>query len=268
MMNNRLEPIILQKQLEVAALRALIANQPNHPITQLLQGKTQRTPVSSFKNALRGSSLAVIAEIKRKSPSKGMLAAIDDPVCLAQTYLAGEASALSILTDTVFVGGYLHDLSNVNHALGSQRPPILRKDFVIDEIQIAEAILAGADAILCIVAVLGEHTKTMLDAARRMGIDVLVEVHNSSELEIALLSGAEIIGVNNRDLTTFEIDTHQALRLVDDIPSHLIRVAESGIFVPELAHDYYRAGFDAVLIGEALVKSPNPGEFIRACRHG
>ncbi len=265
-MNNKLTPIILQKQREVASLRELIANQPNHPMIQLLQGKEQHTSVISFKNALRGPSLAVIAEIKRKSPSKGVLAAIDDPVHLAQIYAAGGASALSILTDTVFFGGQLDDLNSVSLALGAKRPPILRKDFIIDEIQIAEAILAGADAILCIVAVLGERTKIMLDAAHTMGIDVLVEVHNSQELEIALASGAEIIGVNNRDLTTFQIDTDQAFRLVEDIPPHLIRVAESGIVMPELAQDYYRAGFDAVLIGEALVKSPNPDEFIRACR--
>lgn len=265
-MNNQLAPIIVQKQREVAELQALIHNQPQHQIAQILQRKISQASVKSLRKALRGSALAIIAEIKRKSPSKGSLAIIKDPVVLAQNYVEGGANALSVLTDEHFFGGKLADLTQVAASLREQPNPVLRKDFVINEIQIAEAIAAGADAILCIVAVLGEQTKTLLDSARSMGIEALVEVHNEAELDIALASGAEIIGVNNRDLSTFQINTQTAFMLLEKIPQHIVRVAESGILVPELAKEYYRAGFDAVLIGEALVKSASPAEFIRGCR--
>lgn len=263
-MNNRLQPILLQKQREVSIVKEQLAVDTKHPLHHILQ-RNQVCP-SRFKDTLRGQSLAVIAEIKRKSPSKGALATIKNPVALAQTYIAGGASAISVLTDEHFFGGGLTDLSQVASTLVTT--PILRKDFIIDKLQIAEAILAGASAILCIVAVLGKTTRTMLAMAKTMGIEVLVEVHNEHELDIALTSGAEIIGVNNRDLTTMKIDPEQSLRLIEQIPSAVVRVAESGILLPTLAQDYYRAGFDAVLIGEALVTSADPGEFIRACRHG
>lgn len=169
------------------------------------------------------------------------------------------------MTDNAFFGGHLDDLTQVATALHTQPQPTLRKDFIIDTIQIAEAVTAGADAILCIVAVLQQKTKKLLDYAKTMGIDVLVEVHDRAELDIALASGAQIIGVNNRDLTTLHVDTDQAFRLIEHIPPSIIKVAESGILTPQLAQDYYRAGFDAVLIGEALVTSSHPAEFIRAC---
>lgn len=265
-MHNRLIPIIQQKQQEVAVLEALLQMQPNHPIAQIVQRKIRRNSTKSFSKALHQPQLAVIAEIKRKSPSKGELATIVDPLALAQTYIAGGASALSILTDEVFFGGSLQDLTQVAQAIQHSPVPILRKDFIISELQIAEAVAAGADAILAIVAVLGEQTKSILTAAKEMGIDVLVEVHNQAELDIALAAEAAIIGINNRDLTTFEIDTDCALHLGQHIPDHIIKVAESGIADPTLAHLYRQAGFDAVLIGETLVKSVAPDVFIQACR--
>lgn len=266
-MTNRLEPIIKQKQLEVAALQASINSEPDQRIAKLLRGETARTAGKRFKNALRAPDLAIIAEIKRQSPSKGRLAEIDDPVALAMTYVKGGANALSVLTDENFFAGHLEDLASVSKALTQFPQPILRKDFIIDAIQIAQAIAAGADAILCIVAVLGERTKNILQSAKAMGIEVLVEIHDARELEIAVASGADIIGVNNRNLSTFEVDTEQALRLLEHIPKEIVKVAESGILVPELAQTYYRAGFDAVLVGEALVRSPSPADFMRACRH-
>ncbi|HBI22597.1 MAG TPA: indole-3-glycerol phosphate synthase TrpC [Legionella sp.] len=266
-MTNRLEPIVAQKKREVAALRVLLADQPEHALAHLLQGKTRHANAKRFARALRGPTLGVIAEIKRKSPSKGTLALISDPPSLAQAYVAGGAHAISVLTDEPFFAGNLTDLKQVATALRGQPTPVLRKDFIIDEIQIAESILAGADAILCIVAILGSKTKQILDAAHRMGLEALVEVHSQNELDIALASGAQIIGINNRDLTTFAIDTEQAIRLIDSIPPSIIRVAESGILMPELAQTYYHAGFDAVLIGEALVTSNKPGAFIGACKH-
>jgi indole-3-glycerol phosphate synthase len=143
---------------------------------------------------------------------------------------------------------------------------VLRKDFIIDDIQIAEAAMAGADAILIIVAAVNEQTKALLNCAKTFGLEALIEVHNQQELELALSSGAEIIGINNRNLQTLQVDTEQALKLIDNIPREIVRVAESGILAPELARDYYRAGFDAILIGEALVKSEQPEKFMKACR--
>ena len=264
---TKLMPIISQKQHEVQQLKMLLDNQPNHVIADVLRGKIPHASRKIFKEALRRNFLAVIAEIKRKSPSKGSLATIADPVSLAKSYIAGGASAISVLTDTVFFGGSLGDLTKIAAVAHEHAVPVLRKDFIIDEIQIAEAVAAGSDAVLFIVAVLGKDTQVMLNAAKAMGIEVLVEVHNPAELEIALASDAEIIGVNNRNLETMQVDTEQALRLLASIPKHIVKVAESGIHNPLLAQEYYRAGFDAVLIGEALVTSGHPENFIRACRH-
>ncbi len=263
-MPNRLDPIILQKQHEVKALYQRIEENPLHPLAQLHRNEITHFPKSSLKNALKQEKVSVIAEIKRKSPSKGDLAPIADPITLAKRYLNGGASALSILTDTHFFGGNLGDLKTVaahcNHSI-----PILRKDFIIDPIQIAESALAGADAILAIVAVLDNRTKFILNAAKALGTEVLVEVHNKQELEIALDSGAEMIGVNNRNLKAFEVNTNLAFELIQHIPKNIVKVAASGISNPELAIQYCQAGFDAVLIGESLVRSENPESFIRAC---
>lgn len=265
-MTNRLGPIIAQKKREVAALQTLLQTQPDHPIGQVLQGKCQRVAQKSLRQTLQEPGLSVIAEIKRKSPSKGHLAPIVDPIALAQTYCSGGANALSILTDQLFFNGSLADLLSVAEVCKQQRMPILRKDFVIDAIQIAEALVAGADAILAIVAVLGDATKTILETAKSMGIEVLVEVHTQAELMLALESGAQMIGVNNRDLTTFQVDVKRAVDLLQDMPPGILSVAESGIMVPELARAYYQAGFDAVLIGEALVTTQNPALFIKQCQ--
>ncbi len=267
-MINKLGAIILQKKKEVAELKRLVENQPNHLIAEILNGKITRHSEKNFKLSLQTKALAIIAEIKRKSPSKGDLAPIRDPVALAKNYVGAGANTISVLTDELFFGGNINDLKNVAQELARTcTTPILRKDFIIDEIQIAEAIAAGADAVLLIVAVLGKETQQLFDSAKKMGIDVLVEVHNEAELNIALSSGAEIIGVNNRNLTTLEVDTMHALTLLDKIPNTVIRVAESGIADPLIAQAYHQAGFDAVLIGEALVKSNNPSDFIEACHH-
>ena len=264
-MTNRLAPIMEQKKREIAALYTFLQAYPEHGIGQLLQGQAKRERCQNFKQALRKKTLTVIAEIKRQSPSRGELAQIADPIALAHTYINGGADALSILTDELFFKGKLADLESVSMRYVEDPTPILRKDFVLDVSQIAEAVYAGADAILAIVAVLGNTTKTILSAAKAMGIDVLVEVHTKAELMLALDCGAEIIGVNNRDLTTFEVDTDRAFDLLACIPKDIISVAESGIRLPELAHDYRQAGFDAVLIGEALVTSHTSEQFIGAC---
>jgi indole-3-glycerol phosphate synthase len=263
---NKLETILLQKKHEVVDLKQRLAQDVKHPIAQVLRGELlPKRP--SFKTMLSSASLSVIAEIKRKSPSKGEIAAISDPARLAERYIQGGASALSILTDKQFFAGDINDLIQVAEIIGDRSIPIIRKDFIIDEAQIAEAAIAGASAVLCIVAVLGQKTKTLLEFARSINIDVLVEIHDQDELAMALDCGAEIIGINNRNLKTFTVNTQHALTIVSAIPDTIIKVAESGITNPALAREYYKAGFNAVLIGEALVKSDHPERFIRDCCH-
>lgn len=264
-MTNKLKSIILQKEHEVGDLKKRLHK--NSMISNILRGNIQKNSNKIFSKALRGSSLSIIGEIKRRSPSKGNFAPIADPSILAKTYIEAGVNAISILTDELFFSGKIEDLENVAQSHYSNTIPLLQKDFVIDEIQIAQGIAAGADAILCIVSVLGERTVEILNAAKRMGIEALVEVYTEKELNIALKSGAEMIAINNRNLTTFEVDPNHALRFIEKIPKNLIRVAASGILDPKIARDFYQAGFDAVLIGEALVKSENPKNFIGACRH-
>lgn len=264
-MTDRLQAIIAQKKCEISKLKAFLQAHPQHPIAQILQGNLRRERQQQFKQALQGPGLAVIAEIKRKSPSKGELANIVDPIELAQAYIAGGAAAISILTDEQFFNGKLSDLQSVAVACAEHPTPLLRKDFVLDVCQIAEAVFAGADAILAIVAVLGDKTKSILAAATAMNIEVLVEVHSLEELTVAIDSGAEIIGINNRDLTTFTVDVERACELITYIPETIVCVAESGISNPNLARHYQQAGFDAVLIGEALVTADSPQQFIGAC---
>ena len=219
----------------------------------------------NFKRALQMDGLSIIGEIKRRSPSKGHFADIHDPVLLAEDYIKAGVNAISVLTDQKFFSGSFDDLEKI--ATHSQSTPVLCKDFIIDKRQINTAAKAGADAVLLIVAVLGHKTKEFIDYTKSLNIEALVEVFNKDELDIALESNAKIIAVNNRNLKTFEVDTENAIRLIDFMPQHIIKVAASGILKPELARRYYKAGFDAVLIGEALVTSPSPAEFIRACRH-
>jgi indole-3-glycerol phosphate synthase len=267
-MNNRLEPILLQKKREVDDLYQRLKHDTNHPISKALRGELKGECSSNFKNALKSSSLSVIAEIKRKSPSKGTIASILDPVDLAERYIQGGANALSILTDKEFFNGQLSDLVQVADAVRAQLVPILRKDFIIDKVQIAEALISGASAILCIISAVGFKAKSLIEFARAIGLDVLVEIHDHEELEIALDCGADIIGINNRSLNTFEVDTKLSSQIVKSIPDSIIKVAESGITNPALARQYYQEGFDAVLIGEALVSSDDPEKFIRECRYG
>ena len=214
----------------------------------------------SFMKQLKAEGLSVIAEIKRRSPSKGSIGKIEDPVALARTYVEGGADALSVLTDAPDFGGSLEDLRKVAQEMGGVL--ILQKDFIVDLFQLQEAKKLGADVVLLIVAVLGNKTDRFLTAAKTLGLEALVEVHNSMELEIALKAGAEIIGVNNRDLHTFYVDLAISERLASLIPSHCLKIAASGIQTVEDAKRMQRAGYDAVLVGEALVRSPDPATLI------
>lgn len=215
-----------------------------------------------FRAALASTRPAVIAEIKRASPSKGALAAGVDPARIAREYERGGAAALSVLTDRSFFQGSLEDLRAARQAV---RLPVLRKDFTLEGIQVVEAAAHGADAILLIVAILNEEQiRNLRQRAADYGMAALVEVHNERELETAIAAGAEVIGVNNRNLMTFEVTLETSLRLADRIPRGVVKVSESGIYSPAHIELLQRAGYEAFLVGEHLMRSGEPAAAVRA----
>lgn len=221
-------------------------------------------PPPSFEEAITRSGLAVIAEIKRRSPSRGELAPHLNPTELAKQYASGGAAALSVLTEPEFFSGSADDLVAARKATGL---PVLRKDFVVEPIQIWEARAIGASAVLLIVAALTPNElAAFLDDAGRAGVDALVEVHDPEEAHLAIDLGARLIGVNNRNLETFEVDLAIAEEVAPMLSGVTATVAESGIFTRDDAIRMRAAGYDAVLIGEALVASPDPAALIREMR--
>jgi indole-3-glycerol phosphate synthase len=203
----------------------------------------------------------IIAEIKRASPSRGPLADITDPAALASAYQLGGASAISVLTEGRKFGGSLADLEAVREAASV---PVLRKDFIADPYQVFEARAAGADLVLLIVAALDQKTLSELHLLiNELGMTPLVETHSAEEVERALDLGADVIGVNARDLSTFELDQDLFGRLADQIPSGVIRIAESAVKTPADVAHYRRAGADVVLVGEALVTNGDPVTTLR-----
>jgi indole-3-glycerol phosphate synthase len=211
-----------------------------------------------------GDRLAVIAEVKRRSPSKGDLAVDLDPAALGRAYAEGGAACLSVLTDREFFGGSPEDLAAAREASGR---PVLRKDFTVDVRDVLEARVMGADALLLIVAALDDaELRAFHDLAGEVGLDVLVEVHDEPELERALALRPRMIGVNQRDLVTFEVDTERAVRMAPLIPSGVVRVAESGIRDAVDAATLAAAGYDALLVGETLVRASGPAAAVAALR--
>ena len=228
---------------------------------------SQMPPGRGFAQAIAHESdsrLAVIAEIKRRSPSKGNLNIDVDPVVLAQQYELGGATCLSVLTDVEHFAGSPEDL---RIARGSVGLPVLRKDFTVDLRDICDARLMGADAVLLIAAALtGAEMASFHEVATSLGLDVLVEVHDERELEVALTANASMIGVNQRDLVTFQVDHERAVRMGGVIPSGVVRVAESGVRGPDDAQSLRDAGYDAVLVGETLMTASDPVESLRSLR--
>jgi indole-3-glycerol phosphate synthase len=225
-------------------------------------------PARRFSAALvTDDRIAVIAEIKRRSPSKGDLAPDLDPAQLAKLYEAGGASCLSVLTDAEGFGGSPADLAAARAAVSL---PVLRKDFTVDERDVVDARLMGADAVLLIVAALDDaELRRFLDAAGRVGLDALVEVHDGAELDRALAAGAMLVGVNARDLATFEVDLDGVARLGERLASAgVVGVAESGVRGPDDARRLADAGYAAVLVGESLVTSDDPEAAVAALRAG
>jgi indole-3-glycerol phosphate synthase len=215
-----------------------------------------------FRDALSAHVPAVIAEIKKVSPSKGLLSADFQPARQAREYQEGGAAALSVLTDQPFFQGSLADLAAAREAVSL---PVLRKDFTLDERQILEAAAHGADAVLLIAAILEEHEiRSLRERALAYGLGVLVEVHNRHELDKAVGAGADIIGVNNRDLSTFEVTLETSLRLAEHLPASALKVSESGIHGAQDVRRLQDAGYSAFLIGEHLMKSGHPSEALRA----
>jgi indole-3-glycerol phosphate synthase len=202
--------------------------------------------------------LAVIAEIKRRSPSKGNLNESLDPAHMASTYQSGGASCLSVLTDENHFGGSVSDLQSARNACSL---PVIRKDFTVDARDVCDARIMGADCVLLIAAALSQQElNQFLEVARTVDIDALVEVHDERELEMAISAGANLVGVNQRDLVTFAVDHERAVRMGGLIPKHLVKVAESGVRGREDALSLRAAGYDAVLVGEHLVTSSDPAQ--------
>lgn len=224
-------------------------------------------PVPSFAQALRHpkGKLAVIAEIKRRSPSAGDIAAGASALAQAQRYLAAKASALSILTDQHYFGGHLDDLEAVTAHFQTTTPrlPCLRKDFMLHPVQVLEAREAGASAILIIVRALEDaEIDSLHRAAQAAGLDALFEIHDEADLERAVRHHATIIGVNNRDLAIFQTDLGLSERLIPQFPRDVIAVSESGILTSRDAARVHAAGAQAILVGEALMRAKDPAELI------
>ena len=253
----------------VAATRRMIDVRAGAlPIASLERRAAHVTPrAGHFAEALsRSDRTNIIAECKRRSPSKGVLTLNYDPGAIASEYERGGAAAISVLTEPAFFDGHLDHLIAVRK---TTQLPILRKDFIVDRYQILEARAAGADAILLIVAAL---TPAALKALHRdaidAGLDVLVEIHELHELGAALDAGASIVGVNNRNLRTLAVDTEVARRAIDLMPAHVVAVAESGLKTPDDLRDLKRAGYDAFLIGERFMATSDPGRALEELRRG
>jgi len=249
-----LAEILAHKREEVAAARRA------RPLANVEAAARAAGPVRPFAGALRraeGQPVRAVAEIKRASPSAGPIRPGADPAAIGREYQAGGAAALSVLTDERFFDGRLDFLAAVRAAVSL---PLLRKDFLIDPYQVAEARAAGADAVLLIAAALDPAllADLMKEAARHQ-LDALVEVHSESEAERAVVAGARLIGVNHRDLATFTIDMGLTARLAPRLPPDAVLVAESGIRSADDVRALGRAGAHAILVGEALMRAPSPG---------
>lgn len=253
---DKLTEIINHKKIEVEALIP--------KADKLRAAALERNEFRGFRSALNlgPDRLSVIAEVKKASPSAGIIDPNFDPIRQANMYIRGGASCMSILTDEKFFKGHLSYLARI----ARESPiPCLRKDFIIHETQIYEAVIAGADAVLLIVAAMdAELLKKLYNISRDFQMDVLVEVHDLAEMEIALDLGADLIGVNNRNLKTFTTDLGTTEKLVDEVPDDVILVSESGIKSPADAQRVLNAGANSVLVGETLMRANDPADEIQA----
>jgi indole-3-glycerol phosphate synthase len=247
----------------VAATKRIVAvregGESFDALARRAESRTVRPGV--FRAALaRTDRLNIIAECKRRSPSRGVLRSDYDPVAIARSYEAAGAAAISVLTEPTFFDGALEHLGAVRSAVAT---PLLRKDFMVSEYQLLEARAAGADAVLLIVAALSQGELVRLHvAAKDLGLDVLVEVHDATELSRALDAGADLIGVNNRNLRTLTVDVDASERLIAGMPSYVVAVSESGLKTASDLTDLRQRGYLAFLIGERFMTAPDPGALL------
>jgi indole-3-glycerol phosphate synthase len=258
-MSNILETILATKRNEVRKARISV------PLTHLRTAVRHLLPVRDFVGSLQKNILkqcpAVIAEVKKASPSKGVIRENFDPVAIACDYEAHGAACLSVLTDQHYFQGHLDDLIQIRQQVTL---PLLRKDFIIDEYQITEARVAGADCILLIVAALElEQLRVLEQVAYGLGLAVLLEVHNEKELEQALTLKSPLIGINNRDLKTFKVNVDTTTRLLPYIPADRIVLTESGIVNPTDVAQMKEHNVHTFLVGEAFMRHPSPGQAMR-----
>jgi len=245
-----LEQIIVRKRAELVAQRSIISEDE---LAQMPRPKKR-----PFREALEAAKPAVIAEIKKASPSAGVISENFEPAKIALGYEQAGAAALSVLTDRQFFEGALEHLEL---ARAATRIPVLRKDFTLERYHLLEAASAGADAVLLIVAALtDDELRRLMEQARELELAPLVEVHNEEELDRAVEAGADLVGVNNRNLKTLEVDVETSLRLAEKMPEGVLAVSESGLRGPEDLHRLMQAGFQAFLIGESLMREGDPGE--------
>jgi len=255
-MMNILDEIVVQKRTEIASILA----RPDYA-TRTESLARSMPPVRSFSAALRRSGMRIIAEVKKASPSAGIIRADFDPVEIAGIYADNGADCLSILTDEKFFQGSLDYLRAVRSAV---ELPLLRKEFILDPIQIAEARAAGADCVLLIAEILpGDELRRLHDTALDFGMEVLVELHDAEQLKRVLDCGARIVGINNRDLRTFQTSLNTTLDLLPKIPADVLVVSESGIRTHHDIVALESAGVKAVLVGESLMRQPDIGRALR-----
>lgn len=261
-MRKYLDEIIANKKHEVERLIREVKCHPENSLNSIL--KEGREKSSRFSAALKKAHLSVIAEVKRRSPSLGELNSIANPAELAFQYCFGGAAAISVLTDQTYFGGSLDDLKMVAERLGIAYPKAatLRKDFIVHPLQLAQAVEVGADAVLLITRVLQKELKRFIELATYLGLEALVEIDDISQTDIAFKAGANIIGVNNRNLQTFQVDVSFSERIRPYLANVDITVAASGLTTAADARRMREAGYDAILVGEALVRSANPANLI------
>ena len=252
---------------KILAAHRSAAAADDRPLAALVERAAAMPPVRGFRAALArdaSGALAVISEIKRRSPSRGDLNVALDPAALAASYESAGASCLSVLTDVDYFGGSVDDLQRARAATAL---PALRKDFTVSERDVCDARLMGADCVLLIAAALAPTELVAFHRlARDVGLDVLVEVHDEAELGIAVDAGATLVGVNQRDLVTFQVDHERAARMAALMPAGVVRVAESGVRDAADAATLKAAGYHAILVGETLVTAPDPASALRALR--
>ncbi len=253
-----LDEIIAHKRTEVAASRAAV------PLAEVRERAAAAPPVRAFAAAITGPPVRLIAEVKRASPSQGTIRGDADPATLARGYEEAGAAAVSVLTDRRYFHGHAQDLQAVRAAI---RLPVLRKDFVVDPYQVYEARALGADAMLLIAGTVPQEDLILLGRlAADLGMTALFEVHTAEQVNEVLAAGAGVIGINNRDLRTMAVDLDVTLRLRPRIPSAIVVISESGIESPADVARVCRAGIDAVLVGTALMASPDSAAHLRSLR--